>query len=85
MEWIFILLAIVGIELCVKNAFAFPKAAHALFAFIEDFVEFVGLPARKPFNDVVSRYTTFHTGEKNTRKEYTRSMANSEIVATHCV
>jgi hypothetical protein len=48
--WIFILLAIVGLELCAKDAFAFPKAAHALFVFMEDFVEFVGLLSKKPFN-----------------------------------
>jgi len=64
LEWIFILLAIVGIELCVTDAFVFPKAAHALFVFIEDFVEFVGLPSRKPFNRVLLRCTTFYTRGK---------------------
>jgi hypothetical protein len=85
LQWILILPAIVGIELCVKNAFAFPKGAHPFFAFIEDLVEFVGLPAGKPFNGVVPRYTTFHRVEKNTQKEYTGSTANSIIVATRCI
>ena len=51
-QWILALLAIVCIELCVKYTFAFPKAAHAFFAFSEDLVELIGLPARKPFKDV---------------------------------
>ena len=60
MQWIFILLAIIGVELCVKNALAFPKVAHALFIIVEGLVEFVGFPARKPFKHVVSRYAAFH-------------------------
>jgi hypothetical protein len=66
LQWILVLLAIVGIELCLKYAFALPKAARALFAFVEDLVELVGLPAGMPFNDVCVPYTPFHRGQKNT-------------------
>ena len=60
LQWILILLAVVGIELCVKYAFAFPKAARAFFAVVKDLVELIGLPAGKAFNRVVGRSTTLH-------------------------
>jgi hypothetical protein len=54
------LLAVIGIERCIENAFAFSKARRALSLVVVEFVEFIGLPVRKPFHHVVSRSTSFH-------------------------
>jgi hypothetical protein len=60
MQWVLVLLVVVGIELCLINAFAFPKAVYALLVLIEELVGLIGLPTGKPFRQSRLRCGIFH-------------------------